>query len=113
MCSSDLLYWGVRTKNDIYMDKLVSQWLQHENYSYTPVLSEPEEGDHWQGKTGYVHKAVLQDYSDMSGLDVYAAGPPPMVSSARVAFSERGLTADHFFYDSFEFAQDNKAGDNG
>lgn len=103
------LYWGVRSKVDIYLDRLVSQWLQHENYSYTPVLSEPKDGDHWPGKTGYVHEAVIQDYSDMSGLDVYAAGPPPMINEAKIAFADRGLPDERFFYDSFDYAQDNNS----
>jgi CDP-4-dehydro-6-deoxyglucose reductase len=71
------------------------------------VLSNPEPSDHWQGRTGFVHEAVLADFSDLSGYQVYACGAPIMVDSARDAFTQtRGLPEDAFFADSFVYAAD-------
>ena len=58
------------------------------------------------GRTGLVHEAVLADHADLSGFDVYVAGPPAMVRAARAAFLARGLPADRLFHDSFEPAAD-------
>ena len=56
------LFCGVRAYRDLYMDTMVKGWVQqHDNLKYTPVLSEPEEADNWQGKTGFVHEAIIDE----------------------------------------------------
>lgn len=103
-----VLYWGVRTLKDLYMPELPQRWLaEHPNFSFVPVLSRPQPGDRWQGRTGYVHEAVAADFSDLSGYQVYASGTPAMVDSARDAFTHtRGLPGDEFFADAFVPAAD-------
>jgi len=103
-----VLYWGVRSLKDLYLAELPQQWLaERPNFSFIPVLSNPEPGDQWQGRTGYVHEAVLADFADLSGYQVYACGAPVMVDSARDAFMQtRGLPEDEFFADSFVYAAD-------
>jgi len=76
------------------------------NFKYTPVISRPDKN--WKGVAGYVQGAVLAEYPDLSGHDVYACGLPEMVRSCYEQFSKAGLTQDHFFSDAFEFAVDNK-----
>ena len=98
-------YWGVRAKRDLYMHALPQAWARtHTNFRYTPVLSEPRAEDSWDGRTGWVHEAVLADYPDLSDYEVYASGPPPMITAIKQAFFARGLTPERLFYDSFEFA---------
>lgn len=104
------LYWGARAPVDLYLDGLPRQWAEtYGHFNYTPVLSSPAAADHWQGRGGYVHEAVVGDHADLSGFDVYAAGPPAMVRAARDAFLARGLPAAQFFSDPFEFAPDTLA----
>jgi len=98
-------YWGVRARCDLYMDALARSWAAgHAGFSYTPVLSEPTAADHWDGRTGWVHDAVVADYPDLHDHEVYASGPPPMIEAARAAFTAHGLPADHLYFDSFEFS---------
>ncbi len=103
-----VLYWGVRSRKDLYMAELPLQWqAERPNFSFIPVLSDPEPDDQWQGRTGFVHEAVLADFADLSGYQVYACGAPVMVDSARDAFEQtRGLPENEFFADSFVFAED-------
>jgi CDP-4-dehydro-6-deoxyglucose reductase, E3 len=69
------------------------------------VLSDPAPDDEWPGRTGFVHRAVLDDFADLSGYQVYACGGPAMIDAARLAFtSTRNLPADEFFADSFVYA---------
>jgi CDP-4-dehydro-6-deoxyglucose reductase len=106
------LYWGVRGEGDLYLRELPEQWQRtHPNFHFVPVLSEP--GSDWQGRTGWVHEAVVGDFPDLSGHDLYMAGPPPMVHAARAAFRDAGMPDPQMHYDSFEYAEDTreKAGD--
>jgi len=102
------LYWGVRSLRDLYLPDLPLAWTrEHANFTYTPVLSEPDPD--WQGRRGYVHEAVVEDHPDMSGFDVYMSGPPVMVEAGRAAFESRGLGREHMFSDAFEYAADSRA----
>jgi CDP-4-dehydro-6-deoxyglucose reductase, E3 len=98
-----VLYWGARRQADLYMH----DWAQQAaadmpNLRYVPVLSEATVADAWQGRTGFVHQAVMQDWPDLSGHQVYACGAPVMVESAERDFVARcGLPPEEFYADSF------------
>lgn len=97
-----VLYWGARTLQDMYLAELASQWQQlHGDFTFIPVLSQA--GADWPGRTGYVQDAVLADFSDLSGYQVYACGSPAMVDAARKACLGHGLPEDEFFSDAFAF----------
>jgi CDP-4-dehydro-6-deoxyglucose reductase len=101
------LYWGVRSAKDLYAKELAEKWvLQYDNITFIPVLSEPEDTDNWKGRTGFVHLAVIDDFADLSGFDVYMSGPPPMVNAAGTAFKKQGAIDEQMFSDSFEFGAD-------
>jgi CDP-4-dehydro-6-deoxyglucose reductase len=95
------LYWGCRAKRDLYMLEVPSGW-KRPGFNFIPVLSDPTAQCQWTGRTGFVHRAVMQDFPDMSGVQVYACGAPVMVDAARADFSSQcGLPAEEFFADSF------------
>ncbi|MDH4394871.1 MAG: CDP-6-deoxy-delta-3,4-glucoseen reductase [Limnobacter sp.] len=98
-----VLYWGARKRSDIYMMELVQQWAaEHDNLTFVPVLSEATVDCNWQGRAGFVHHAVMQDFPDLSQHQVYACGAPVMVDSAKKDFVEKcGLPEDEFYADSF------------
>lgn len=97
------LYWGCRTPADLYLQDWARDAAQRLPWlSYTPVLSHAQAEDHWHGRTGLVHQAVMADHPDLSGHQVYACGVPIMVASAQRDFSAQcGLPVDQFFADSF------------
>jgi CDP-4-dehydro-6-deoxyglucose reductase len=100
------LYWGARSMEDLYMHELPQQWAErYAHIHYIPVLSDPKPEDNWQGRTGFVHAAIVGDFDDLSGYDIYAGGPPQMVNAGFEAFAELGLPPEQYFSDSFEYAK--------
>ena len=101
------LYWGAQTRQDLYEDEQVRALsAAHPNLHYTPVLSDPQPADNWNGRRGLVHAAALQDHPQLQDFDVYASGPPAMVEAVRHEYTERGLPAQQLFFDSFDYAPD-------
>ena len=100
---SATLYWGGRRPSDLYLhDWVQTQLGAMPHLKYVPVVSDALAEDHWTGRTGFVHRAVLQDVPDLSGHQVYACGAPVVVDSARADFTaQAGLPAEEFFADSF------------
>lgn len=97
------LYWGGRRKADLYMLEQV-QKLARESplIEIIPVLSEPSPDDAWTGRTGFVHRAVMDDFPDLSAYQVYACGAPQMVDAARQDFTALcQLDPQEFFADAF------------
>ncbi|MGH8772360.1 MAG: CDP-6-deoxy-delta-3,4-glucoseen reductase [Burkholderiales bacterium] len=101
-----ILYWGARIKRDLYMAQLAETWAQQRaNFLFVPVLSEALPEDGWRGRTGLVHEAVMQDFANLSGHQVYASGAPVMVEAAHRDFiAHRGLNPEEFFSDAFTFS---------
>lgn len=96
-------YWGGRKLADMYMLDKARQW-ESSGIKFTPVLSEALPEDAWQGRTGFVHQAVLDDYSDLTGHEVYACGALVVVEAAHRDFTaQRGLPNEAFFSDAFTF----------
>ena len=97
------LYWGGRRPQDLYMDAWCRQKAaEMPNLRYVPVVSDAQPEDAWTGRTGFVHRAVMEDLPDLSGHQVYACGAPIVVESAERDFVARcQLPADEFFADSF------------
>ena len=96
------LYWGGRRPHDLYMDDWVkAKLLEMPNLRYVPVVSDALPEDSWTGRTGFVHRAVLVDFSDLSGHQVYACGAPIVVESAQHDFVNAGLPLDEFYADAF------------
>ncbi len=98
-----VLYWGCRSQADLYLhDWALAAAQNMPNLRYVPVLSEPRAEGTWTGRTGLVHRAVMADWPDLSGHQVYACGAPIMVEAAqRDLVAECGLPADEFYADSF------------
>jgi len=92
------LYWGGRRPKDLYMNDLATSWP----FRYVPVISDALPEDNWTGRTGFVHRAVMQDIPDLSRCQVYACGVPIMVDSAKRDFiAQCKLPEEEFYADTF------------
>jgi CDP-4-dehydro-6-deoxyglucose reductase len=99
-----VLYWGGRRPKDLYMNALAERWAAEHpgRFRYVPVVSDALPEDGWRGRSGFVHRAVMEDFPDLSGHQVYACGVPVMVESAKRDFTTLcGLPEEEFYADSF------------
>jgi len=99
-----LLYWGGRRPKDLYLNALAQSWAAAHapQFKYIPVVSDSLPEDGWTGRSGFVHRAVMEDFPDLSAHQVYACGVPIMVDSAKKDFTTLcKLPEDEFYADSF------------
>jgi CDP-4-dehydro-6-deoxyglucose reductase len=96
------VYWGSRHRDGFYA---LGAFTAMTRARVTPVLSEPSAADAWTGRTGLVHRAVIEDFADLSRCSVYACGSPGLIDAAFRDFTQRAaLSADRFFADVFHNA---------
>ena len=102
------LYWGGRRPQDLYQQARCQEWAESmPQLQFIPVVSDALAEDNWQGRSGFVHRAVMEDFPDLAGFEVYACGAPVMIDAARKDFVERcHLDPELFFADAFTSAAD-------
>ena len=93
------IYWGMPHSTSLYTDIAKSWAMEFNHVHYVPVMS--SEDATWHGRVGFVHQAVLDDFSDLSEYHVYACGSPLMIDAAKNAFIANGLDDAHFYSDAF------------
>ncbi|WP_019617081.1 NAD(P)H-flavin reductase [Psychromonas ossibalaenae] len=96
------LYWGVKEYAHFYFENEASEWAEkHSNIHFHPVIELPEA--EWQGHQGYVHQAVLDEFTDLSDFDIYVVGRFEMAKIAREDFLKQGALVERIFGDAFAF----------
>jgi propane monooxygenase reductase component len=91
-------YYGARTETDLFhLDELASLPCQ-----FVPALSE----DGWSGETGLITDVVDRLEGDITEVDAYVCGPPPMVEAAIALLERRGVPEAHIYFDKFTTTAD-------
>jgi CDP-4-dehydro-6-deoxyglucose reductase len=99
------LYWGVIADEDLYLSELCNTWeATDEHFHFIPVVSEPSTSPDWQGRTGLVPDAVLEDFSDLEDVSVIVGGSPGMVYATLDRFVASGMPAKNMASDVFSYA---------
>ena len=80
------IYWGGREIHHLYdLEELNALAVRHPNLKVVPVVEQPQES--WQGRSGTVLTAVMQDFGSLSEHDIYIAGRFEMAKIARERFA--------------------------
>lgn len=103
------LYWGVVAAEDLYLKTLCESWqdkwkAKGRQFNFIPVVSEPEKSPDWQGRTGLVGDAALNDINDVSNAIVIVSGGPGMVYATLDMFVEQGMPEENMQSDIFSYA---------
>ncbi|MDP2559569.1 NAD(P)H-flavin reductase [Psychrobium sp. 1_MG-2023] len=96
------VYWGCKDAEHIYLLEEMEKLAEAQpNIQFIPVVENPN--SEWLGVTGQVHQAVLADYADLSGYEVYAAGRFEMVGVIRDAFLAQGMKIERMHGDALPY----------
>jgi propane monooxygenase reductase subunit len=95
-------YYGARRRRDLCFEKdLYALEESLPNFRYVPALSEPDDEDAWDGEIGLITDVVKRNEADLTGVDAYVCGPPPMVEAAMSMLTSLGTSEKHIYYDKF------------
>jgi len=95
-------FFGARTLKDLYLtDEMKAFEKIFPDFRYEPVLSQPESGDGWQGKTGYVMPYFKDAIRDPKNTEAYLCGSPGMINAVCNALTDLGVAKEKIYYDSF------------
>jgi len=95
-------YYGARRRRDLcFSDELSALQEKLADFRYIPALSEPEDGDGWEGEVGLITEVVKRHEKDLRHAHAYLCGPPPMVEAAMPLLGQLGVPDKHIYYDKF------------
>jgi len=101
-------FYGARRRRDLfYLDRLRALASRLSEFEFVPALSEPEDGDDWEGETGLVTDVVSRriDRDQLRGeVEAYLCGPPPMIDAAFPVLFQKGIPGTRIYYDKFTAA---------
>src|SRR5258706_3880729 len=87
-----VFYYGARQQRDLCFEKELRELEEKlPDFRYVPALSEPADGDEWNGEVGLITDVVRRCEPDLKGREAYVCGPPPMVDAAIPLLTELGV----------------------
>jgi propane monooxygenase reductase subunit len=93
-------YYGARTEADLFR----LEELGTLPCGFVPALSESSNG--WKGESGLITDVVSRLEGDVTEVDAYVCGPPPMVEAAIALLEAKGVPESHIYYDKFTTTAD-------
>jgi propane monooxygenase reductase component len=98
-------YYGARTADDLFaleeLERLVGVLP---DLRFVPALSDSAEG--WEGEAGLITDVVDRMEDDLTEVDAYLCGPPPMVDAAIALLERRGCPEARIYFDKFTTTAD-------
>jgi len=98
------VYVGMRDESDVYGEQRLRELAARApGLRYTYVLSEPHAAT--ERRTGLVSEAIAADFTDLSAMKAYLAGPPVMVESTVAMLRDRGMIERNIHTDAYYAAR--------
>jgi propane monooxygenase reductase subunit len=100
-------YYGARTESDLFvLDELERLRGELPQLRFVPALSEADETTGWAGEAGLITDVVDRMEEDLTEVDAYLCGPPPMVDAAIALLERRGCPESRIYFDKFTTTAD-------
>jgi Na+-transporting NADH:ubiquinone oxidoreductase subunit F len=99
-------WYGARSLREaFYIEDFDSIAAEAENFTWHLALSEPLEGDHWTGLTGFIHQVLydnyLKDHPAPEDIEYYICGPPMMNDAVIQMLTDLGVEPENVLFDDF------------
>ena len=100
-------YWyGARSLCEtFYQEDFDSIAAENDNFEWHLALSEPLPEDNWDGKTGFIHQVVfdnyLKDHPSPEDVEFYMCGPPMMNAAVIRMLTDLGVEPENILLDDF------------
>jgi len=95
-------YYGARTRKDLFhLEELETLSKRLPDFRFVPALSDPSPDESWDGETGLITDVVDRLEGDLSHLEGYLCGPPPMIDASIPVLGAHGLPEAKIFFDKF------------
>lgn len=102
-------YYGARGQADLfYSEELEALGERLDDFTFVPALSDAEGGSAggWSGESGLVTDVVERREGDLSEVDAYLCGPPPMIDATIPMLVAKGVDEAHIYFDKFTASAD-------
>lgn len=99
-------WYGARSlKEMFYVDEFDALDANNDNFNWHVALSDPLPEDNWQGKTGFIHQVLfdnyLKDHPAPEDCEYYLCGPPMMNKAVVDMLLKLGVEPDNILLDDF------------
>jgi len=99
-------WYGARSLREaFYVDEFEQLERDNANFNWHLALSDPLPEDHWQGRVGFIHQVLLQNYLNQhpapEDCEYYLCGPPMMNTAVINMLTELGVARENIMLDDF------------
>jgi Na+-transporting NADH:ubiquinone oxidoreductase subunit F len=99
-------WYGARSLREaFYIETFEQLALEHKNFNFHLVLSEPLPEDNWTGYNGFIHEVLFENYlkthPSPEDCEFYLCGPPMMIAALGYILDELGVEKDNILFDDF------------
>ncbi|MEO1084164.1 MAG: NADH:ubiquinone reductase (Na(+)-transporting) subunit F [Acidobacteriota bacterium] len=99
-------WYGARSLREAFYSEHFDEIAEEfDNFEWHLALSDPQPEDNWDGKVGFIHQVLLDDYLSKhpapEDLEYYICGPPLMLEACRVMLDSLGVEPENVLYDDF------------
>ncbi len=99
-------WYGARSLREMfYVDEFNKLDNDNENFSWHVALSDPLPDDNWEGKTGFIHQVLfdnyLKDHPAPEDCEYYLCGPPMMNKAVIEMLLDLGVEPENIALDDF------------
>lgn len=99
-------WYGARSLREaFYVDEFDQLAKDNENFTWHLALSDPLPEDNWEGKTGFIHQVLfdnyLKDHAAPEDCEFYMCGPPMMNAAVVKMLEDQGVEKENILLDDF------------
>ena len=99
-------WYGARSMREaFYIDEYDKLAEENDNFEWHLALSDPQPEDNWDGKTGFIHQVLLdnylKDHPAPEDCEFYMCGPPMMNSAVVNMLLDLGVEPENIMLDDF------------